>query len=84
MVDFYNLLMYSKLRLCLKYAPLKENPSDFKNIENDVLDRLVSTTDDSELPFTSTISLPSGALLSKNSADGYKHTKSYTFGLEPS
>jgi len=85
MVDFYNLLMYSKLRLSLKYAPLKNNPSDFKNIENEVLDHLVSSTDDSELPFsTSTLSLPSGALVSIKSDDGYKHTKSYTFGLEPS
>jgi len=48
------------------------------------LDHLVSSNEDSELPLTSsTLSLPSGAILSIKSEDGYKHTKSYTFGLEP-
>ncbi|EAS02660.2 polycystin cation channel protein (macronuclear) [Tetrahymena thermophila SB210] len=82
-IDFYNLLMFNKIRLTLKYTSLSSSTS-FTNIEPQFIQSLKGYADDTDLVLESDTPVPSGVDYSTDPNNGIKYTRGYTFGVQPS
>ncbi|KAL4441951.1 hypothetical protein ABPG74_003702 [Tetrahymena malaccensis] len=82
-IDFYNLLMFNKIRLTLKYSSLSSSTS-FANIEPQIIQTLKGYADDTDIVLESEIPIPTGVDYSTDPNNGIKYTRGYTFGVQPS
>lgn len=84
-IEFFNLLMFNKVRLTFKYALLKDNPSKLSNIQSKIIENLVSEQEDTNLIFGEVpLFINDGeTFYSTEASDGLNMKSGYTFGVTP-